>query len=108
MYSMGLRRRALRCAIERLKGDLQDIHYGHIQILLEAVRPDQAGGIIHLPGGILAERSRELLIIHKGDIAPYDREVQVPGRTEIPEIDPESDRRPLARRPYTGPWSPHR
>ena len=87
MYHLGLRRRILRHVIRLLKGDLQDILYKHVQILLQALDSKQTGLIIHLPGNMVSERTSGTLILRKGQRISYDREMIVPGRTELPEIE---------------------
>ena len=87
MYHLALRRRILRYVIRLLKGDLQDILYRHVQSLLDATDSDGTSRIIHLPGDIVAERTADALIMRKGKILAYDREVIAPGRTDLPEIE---------------------
>lgn len=56
-----VRRRLVRAAIERAKGDLRRIGLVHIEDVLSL----KTGKTAHLPGGVVAKRTRESLIISK-------------------------------------------
>lgn len=87
MYHLALQRRILRYVIRLLKGDLQNIFYRHVQSLLDALASDGTGRIFHFPGELVAERTAETLIFRKGKTIAFDREVTIPGSTELPEIE---------------------
>lgn len=56
-----VRRRLVRAAIERAKGDLRRIGLVHVEDVLSL----KTGKTAHLPGGVVAKRTRESLIISK-------------------------------------------
>lgn len=87
VYSLALQRRILRYGIRFLKGNLSDILFKHVQLLLEAIDSPNSGLIIDLPGDLVAERTEDALIIRMGKTVNFDRELVVPGKTELPEID---------------------
>ena len=58
-----LRRRMLRLALRRLKGDLQRISHAHIDAVVALMRRKDAAGTVHLPARILVKRRYDRLTL---------------------------------------------
>ena len=56
-----VRRRLVRAAVERVKGDLRKIGLVHVEDVLSL----KTGKTAHLPGGVVAKRTRESLVISR-------------------------------------------
>ncbi|MDD5382705.1 MAG: tRNA lysidine(34) synthetase TilS [Candidatus Margulisbacteria bacterium] len=80
----------LRKAIEKVKGDLLELNFRHIQDILEKLNSDEKWEL-HLPGGIFAAGQRkELTISREKPAAParktYRYSLAIPGEIELKEI----------------------
>ncbi|HLB25533.1 MAG TPA: tRNA lysidine(34) synthetase TilS, partial [Nitrospirota bacterium] len=82
-----IKRRALREALRRVKGDLLSVGYGHVVEAVNSIAAGGTGRVIHLPGGVVAERSYgKLLIYSPGDgETAFSFPLPVPGSVEIPQ-----------------------
>ena len=69
--------------IERLKGDLRGIESLHLEQLVELAGRGSSGSRLSLPGGIMAERSRDGLIFVREPAKLFCRTVKLPGRTRL-------------------------
>ncbi|MFN7934902.1 MAG: tRNA lysidine(34) synthetase TilS [Bryobacteraceae bacterium] len=82
-------RRLLREAIRRVKGDLREIEYKHIEIALRLALQEEGAGRAHLPGIDLFRSFDYLRIAPLGSYAPERRVIAlplvVPGDTLLPE-----------------------
>ena len=61
-----LRRRVLRAAIARVKGDERDLVLERIEALMELAEAGRAGSVVELPGGVRAERRYGEVLIGRG------------------------------------------
>jgi len=81
-----VRRRVIREAVLRVKGDLLGVTYGHVmdvEILLEA---GHTGKGLDLPGGVRFELSYDRAVFSKNiEQSPYEYTLTVPGVTHVPE-----------------------
>ena len=85
-----LRRRVLRAAVAKIKGDETDLPLERIDALMEVALSGQTGSVIELPGGLCGERTYGELVISPAS-APRpssDREwtLAVPGKLAIREL----------------------
>ena len=84
-----LQRQILRSRIEELKGDLKDVSLEQIDRVIEALRTGEDFKITLPTGRIFAVRQKESFTIAKSEplekIMPFDRPLNVPGVTQIPE-----------------------
>jgi len=80
-----IKRRVLRQLVERVKGDLLGIGFGHIMDA-ESMASAGTGKGVDLPGEIRVERSYgKLLVYRKADMKQdYCIELPVPGKLELP------------------------
>ena len=80
-----IKRRVLRRLVERLKGDLLGIGFGHIRDA-EYMASAGTGKGVDLPGDIRVERSYDKLIVYRtpGIIQDYCLGLPVPGMLELP------------------------
>ncbi len=83
----------LRRSIERVKGNLKDIEYKHIQLILEKLREDNNTiWEIDLPNNIKIERQYNKLLVREGkskDRKDFYYPLVIEGKTLIPEINGE-------------------
>lgn len=81
-----IKRRVLRRLVERLKGDLLGIGFGHI-IDAEGMVSAETGKGVDLPGEIRVERSYDKLLVYRtaGTRQDYCIGLPVPGTLELPE-----------------------
>lgn len=89
-YPLAIRRRILRKALQLLKGNLREIEFKHIDLVLSEIE-DKGSGQIDLPGGIVAinEYGNLVLMLREGlDQESFLRhqkaELNVPGVTTVP------------------------
>ncbi|OGB90125.1 tRNA lysidine(34) synthetase TilS [candidate division WOR-1 bacterium RIFCSPHIGHO2_01_FULL_53_15] len=80
----------LRLAIEKVKGDLFQLSFGHIRGLLEKLDAAEKWEM-HLPGGVFAAGQREVLSISREKSAAvacreFRYTLKVPGQVDLPEI----------------------
>jgi tRNA(Ile)-lysidine synthase len=81
----------LRKAIERVKGDLQELTFRHVRDMLAKLDASEKWEL-HLPGGIFASGGRRELLISREKRVPADQKsfnyvVPVPGEVHIKEIN---------------------
>lgn len=83
-------RRVLRLAVERLKGDKNNLEYGHIQNLCRLVKSGRTGSRVHLPEGLTAKLSYGKFFLCGEDdkIMSIDNvyHIEIPGITPIDEL----------------------
>lgn len=85
-----LRGHLLRLAVARVKGDLNQLAYGHIRAVLEKLAATEKWEL-HLPGGFFAQGGREELVISRErqpqrETREFKYSLPVPGRVELKEI----------------------
>ncbi len=85
-----LRGHLLRLAVSRVKGDLNQLGYGHVRAMLDKLDSTEKWEL-HLPGGFLAQGGREEMLIGREreprrETKEFKYSVSVPGRIELPEI----------------------
>jgi tRNA(Ile)-lysidine synthase len=69
--------------IGRLKGDLDGIEAVHLEQLTELAERSSMGSRLTLPGGIMAERAGDALILFFHPSEPFCQEVKLPGRAYL-------------------------
>ena len=116
---LALRRRVIRFLYKSF-GETQGLSFLHVEEVLELAANKQVGKVLPLPGGVVAEKSYETLLLYKVSSASAGgfietRELIIPGKTYIPEtgqtIEVEVSGRPpgkttghvLAYLPFDGP-----
>ncbi len=102
------RRRVVRLALERLRGDLRRIDFAHVQQVLALLEAADPGGRLHLPGGVIARRRGEVLALrlrpaaggrpreNAGSVPDFSRRLDDFGRVYVPEAGVELRFSPLA------------
>jgi len=86
-YNEMFRREAIREALRRIRGDLKQVGFAHVDAVL-ALMKERVGGEAALPGRFKARRGYDEVIFEKD--LPEDRQkpfalpVQVPGVTKLP------------------------
>jgi tRNA(Ile)-lysidine synthase len=83
------RRRALRAAARKVRGDLRNISAVHIDGLMELLESGRTGGRISLPS-LVAHRDYGRLVLSRGpatEAGRYERPLKVPGVTEVGEAN---------------------
>ncbi len=105
-----LRRRVLRAAVARLKGDELDLEFDRVEALVALVESGRTGATIELPGGLRAERAYGGVIISAAapERAPPGGEwtLPVPGEVVIEELGVRFTAvRSRARRTPSDPWA---
>lgn len=87
---LGLRRQVLRKAIEKLKGNLRGIDYSHIEDIEGLI--ENGRGSLDLPDRVRAKMTKDSIIfcrlknLKAAELKIY-RELSVPGKTFIPELN---------------------
>ena len=84
---LGLRRRLLRFAVSRVKGDLRGLDYAHFAAILDLMERVEGHGSMRLPGGIAVRRSFEWVRIEhagSGFAGLPSTPLTVPGIYRIP------------------------
>ena len=71
---LALKPRILREAVRRVKGDLLQLNFGHIEDLTDLINEKPSGSNLDLPGEISAQKEYERVRIRKGRIAAYRRQ----------------------------------
>ncbi len=97
----GLRRRVIRLAAGRVRGNVQDLGLEHLRALDEVVVSGRTGQRLELPG-LRAERTSRKVVLdrpRKGNVVGYCVSMAVPGTTGVAEagIELASVLVPLAR-----------
>ena len=62
-----LQRMLIRLSIERLKGDLNQLTFGHLAEIEDLIAHRPTGSIVHLPGGLSVSRDKKCLIVSLRD-----------------------------------------
>jgi len=97
---LSLRRRIVREAIRRIKGNTRGIEFEHINSILKL--GEEKNGRLILPGGVLAEIHSENLWIEKEkrrEVSAFTYSFNIPGRTHLPEIGLVFDAKITSERP---------
>lgn len=98
---LSLQFRLLRRAIEAVSGSLWGIDFDHIEALIKLAGSKYPNKLIHLPRGLLAERSYRKLILRKGTLPKgksFQYTLKVPGMTRLKELNQELRARILTDR----------
>ncbi|NLJ40278.1 MAG: tRNA lysidine(34) synthetase TilS [Clostridiales bacterium] len=91
-----IRRRVLRRGLERLKKDLTNIGYVHIEALLRLIWDSQAGSRINLIEGLVARKDYEELVLYFDSagcrqrplpVPDFEYELDIPGVAIIPQLN---------------------
>ncbi len=89
-FPPAIARRVLRQIVQSARGSLQGVAHTHIDALLHLAREAQSGRTLALPGGIVARREFDWLILGHGPIHQTNKEfsfhVSVPGEVTVPEL----------------------
>jgi tRNA(Ile)-lysidine synthase len=83
------KRRALRAAVRKIKGDLRGIGYVHIDALYQLLCSGSTGSRIDIPS-VLAYRDYDHLLLSKSSVmskTSYARILKVPGVTFVQEVN---------------------
>ncbi len=89
---LSLQFRLLRRAIEAVSGTLWGIDFDHIEALIKLTGSKSPNKLIHLPRGVMAERSYRELIVRKGTLPKkmsFQYALKVPGITRLKETNQE-------------------
>ncbi len=57
-----LQRMLIRLSIERLRGDLNQLTFGHLSEIEDLIQHRPTGSVVHLPGGLSASRDKNCLV----------------------------------------------
>ncbi len=87
---LGLRRRVIRAAIARVRGDLDGVDMERVDAVVRLAGEGRAGKRVELPGGLTAKRSYDVLIFSmakrvKASLSSQ-RTLPVPGTLDLPEV----------------------
>ncbi len=90
LEALALRRRLLRALIERVKGDLLQIQFTHIEAILRLTEESEGNGRIQVPGLDLMRSFGSMRVIRLQTLAAmpprnFRVDFPVPGRIEVPE-----------------------
>ena len=82
-----MQKMSLRLGLREMRGSLRGINQRHVEAMVSLCRPEQSGRKIELPGGYLAARQFQSLILSpKGDSpGSFSYALELPGRRRIPE-----------------------
>ncbi len=87
---LALQRRILRRVLFRLRGDLLDLHFSHIQQLLDLAQTGDTGSALHLPARIEIYRCYGTLMFINPKRMPHKQggatPLPVPGEASLPEL----------------------
>lgn len=86
----GLQRRLMRALMERVKGDLREIEFGHVEAALLLAAESEGNGRIQTPGLDLMRSFGWMRVIRLVDLAAmpvrnFRLAMPVPGEVEVPE-----------------------
>ncbi len=89
-YPLAIKRHLLRLAIEKVKGDLNQLAFAHVRSIIDQLGAKEKWEL-HLPDGIFVFGDGATLTISRErpktiKIEPFRYAVTVPGETLIPEI----------------------
>jgi len=95
-----LQRRIIRYFLKQLKGDLEGIEYSHIEQILN-LKEGEGTRLTHLPEGIKVWRQYDEFILRKGERESFVffTYLNVPGRTEVPQLGMVLEARVLSEYP---------
>ncbi len=87
---VGLRRRLLRALLEREKGNLAEIEFGHIEAVMHLCAQPEGDGRLQVPGLDVMRSFDEVRVVRRETleglpVRNYRVALEVPGETEIPE-----------------------
>ncbi len=87
-FHLSLKRRLIRNAIERLKGNLRGITYDHINDVIKLLGC-KGTKILNLPEDVrVIKQYDELILSQQGFFAPsFFSFLEIPGKTEIPQLN---------------------
>jgi len=78
-------RRVMRRAVERVKGDLRGVDFGHIAAILRLAQGSSGGGRVHAPGLEVRRSFDWLRLARRGaEPCPFQVEVTPPGLVRVP------------------------
>lgn len=83
-YPEAVRRRLIRTAIARTKGDLQRISFSHIESARLLAEHQQESGLLMLPDGVRVQREKDFLIFLQTDASRLSRKQMI--HVEQPEF----------------------
>lgn len=86
---VAIQRRCIRIAIDKVKGDLRDIEYDQIELIISKVKSHENFNLTLPSGRVYAALSDDKLSIfrlQKFIEIDVERELSVPGRTKVPEL----------------------
>lgn len=91
-YHPALQVRIFRMGLDRLKGNLTAVGYNHLESIFKLLHGGAPHGSLNLPGGIIVKKCYNRLHflqgLEKAEIKLTDKViVQVPGITEVTELD---------------------
>ena len=89
-YPLAIKRHLLRLAIEKVKGDLNQLTFDHVRSIIDKIGAKEKWEL-HLPDGIFVFGNGTVLTVSrerlkKAKIEPFRYAVSIPGETVIPEI----------------------
>ncbi|MBI5191069.1 MAG: tRNA lysidine(34) synthetase TilS [Nitrospirae bacterium] len=82
---LAIKRRALRLAVRRVKGDLLGLSFGHVAEAVESITTGGTGRGVDMPGGVRVERSYGHLLVYMPEKTGggYSVPLPVPGRVVV-------------------------
>ena len=86
---VALARRAIRTMLRQLGSDLFDITFDRIEAVRGLLDRGKGGKTIQIPGGFVAERNFDRLVLREfqGDAAEFEYVLPIPGTVHIPELN---------------------
>jgi tRNA(Ile)-lysidine synthase len=101
-YNKMLRRKAVREAVKRIRGDLRGIGFVHTESIL-ALAEGRVGGEVELPGGFRAKKAYGEIVFEKdlppAPARPFTLSVAVPGVTKLPGGSLKTSLHPIIKAP---------
>ncbi len=87
---LGLRRRVIRAALARVRGDLDGVDMERVEAIARLAAEGRAGTRVEVPGGLTVRRSYDVLVFSRGKRMrarlSSQRTLPVPGRLDLPEL----------------------
>lgn len=95
---LAVKRRAVRLAVGRVKGNLLGLTFGHVALAVESITSGGTGRGVDLPGGVRVERSYGYLLVYMpGAVREgFSVSLPVPGRVTVAEAGIEVEARLLS------------
>jgi tRNA(Ile)-lysidine synthase len=83
-----LTRRLIREGLRQAGSNLHDLTFEHVEAVRSLLEEGKSGKMLHLPGGIVAAREFDRLVLSGAGQEPPDFQYQlpIPGRVNIPEL----------------------